>query len=135
MLKLLSQEGDVFEVENDVGIMSKLIKCMVEDSGPDEEIPLPNVKSAILIKVIEYCNHHKNSPVAEIEKPLKTIDMRQLVSEWDAEFMMIEHDMLFELIKAANYLDIKSLLDLSCAKIASMLKGKTPEQIRNTFGN
>ncbi len=34
---------------------------------------------------------------------------------------------------AANYLDIKSLLDLSCAKIATLIKGKTPEEIRKTF--
>ena len=34
---------------------------------------------------------------------------------------------------AANYLDIKSLLDLGCAKIASLIKGKTPEEIRQTF--
>lgn len=34
---------------------------------------------------------------------------------------------LFELILAANYLDIKSLLDLTCAKVASMIKGKNTE--------
>ena len=30
-------------------------------------------------------------------------------------------------------MDIKSLLDLTCAKVASMIKGKTPEEIRKTF--
>jgi len=30
-------------------------------------------------------------------------------------------------------MDIKSLLDLTCAKVASMIKGKTPEDIRKTF--
>eukprot|EP00808_Paulinella_micropora_P018058 g37916.t1 len=34
---------------------------------------------------------------------------------------------------AANFLEAKSLLDLCCAKVASMIKGKTPEQIRDTF--
>lgn len=38
--------------------------------------------------------------------------------------------MLFNLTLAANYLDIKPLLDLCCAKIASMIKNKTPEEIR-----
>jgi len=27
-------------------------------------------------------------------------------------------------------MDIKPLLDLTCAKVASMIKGKTPEQVR-----
>lgn len=30
-------------------------------------------------------------------------------------------------------MDIKPLLDLTCAKVASMIKGKTPEEIRKTF--
>ena len=37
--------------------------------------------------------------------------------------MDVPQEMLFELILAANYMDIKSLLDLSCAKVASMIKG------------
>ena len=43
---------------------------------------------------------------------------------------MFSHEVLFELILAANYLDIKSLLDLTCAKVASMIKGKNTEEIR-----
>ncbi len=30
-------------------------------------------------------------------------------------------------------MDVKPLLDLTCAKVASLLKGKTPEQIRKDF--
>lgn len=41
---------------------------------------------------------------------------------------------LFELILAANYLDIKSLLDLTCAKVASMIKGKNTEDMLASWG-
>lgn len=37
------------------------------------------------------------------------------------------------IIKAANYLDIKGLLDVTCKTVANMIKGKTPEEIRKTF--
>nr|GEX92369.1 SKP1-like protein 1A [Tanacetum cinerariifolium] len=39
----------------------------------------------------------------------------------------------FVLPIAANYLNIKSLLDLTCQTVADMIKGKTPEEIRKTF--
>ena len=36
-------------------------------------------------------------------------------------------------MQAADYLDIKSLLDLTCAKVASTFKGKTPEEFCKQF--
>ena len=107
---------------------------MIEDGGSDEEYPLPNVKSAILSKVIDYCNYHKDHPAEEITKPLRSGNLAECnVSEWDMEFVNIEKEILFELILAANYMDIKPLLELCCAKVASMIRGKTVEQIRQEF--
>ncbi|CAE7820665.1 RAD5B [Symbiodinium sp. CCMP2592] len=131
-LKLKSSQGEIFEVDPEVATMSTLIKNM--DSGTDEEIPLPNVKTAILSKVIDYCKYHKDNPPEEIQKPLKSTNLVECgVSEWDSEYVNIEQEVLFELILAANYLDIKSLLDLTCAKVASMIKGKNTEEIRKQF--
>lgn len=92
-----------------------------------------NVKGRVLAKVIEYCKQHVDSPPSAIAKPLKSANLKEIVSEWDAAFVDIEQELLFELILAANYMDIKPLLELTCAKVASMIKGKTPEEIRKTF--
>ena len=36
-------------------------------------------------------------------------------------------------LQAANYLDIKSLLDVLCRVVADMIKGRDPQDIRKTF--
>lgn len=133
MLKLVSQENDNFQIPKKVAIMSELIKTMAEGDTEEKEIPLPNVKGEVLKKVVQYMKYHSENPAKEIEKPLKSSDMGQVVSQWDADFVDVDQELLFELILAANYMDIKPLLDLTCAKVASMIKGKTPEQIRKTF--
>ena len=120
--------------------MSELVKSMMEEDGDDnddednvQEIPLPNVKAAVLRKVIEFCEHFLSEPMTEIEKPLKSQNMADVVQKWYADYVNLEQVLLFELILAANYMDIKPLLDLTCATVASMIKGKTPEDIRATF--
>lgn len=82
------------------------------------------MKAAILKKIIEYCRHARESPPAEIEKPLKSANMQDVISDkWYATFIEVDQEILFELILAANYLDIKSLLELGCASVAAMMKG------------
>jgi len=133
VLSLKSQEGEVFQVPKKICMMSELIKTMSEGDKDADDIPLLNVKAAVLKKVVEYMRYHAENPPKDIEKPLKSPNMAEVVSQWDAEFVDVDQELLFELILAANYMDIKPLLDLSCAKVASMIKGKTPEQIRKTF--
>ncbi len=68
---LVSQEGESFDVSLSVARLSELVKTMIdEDISEDEaqEIPLPNVKSTILTKVIEFSQHYKEDPMHEIEK-------------------------------------------------------------------
>ena len=55
------------------------------------------------------------------------------ITGWDAEFVKVDQATLFEMILAANFLDIKRMLDLTCKSVAEMIKGKTPEEIRKHF--
>ena len=106
---------------------------MIDDSGIEEEIPLPNVKKVILEKVVSFCTHLRDNEPPEIEKPLKSANMSELTTQWYSEFINLDQEVLFDVILAANYLDIKHLLDLSCAKVASMIKNKTVPEIRRFF--
>ena len=70
----------------------------------------------------------------DILKPLRSSTLSENnISEWDVEFIAVEKEILFELVLAANYLDLKPLLDLGCAKLATMIKGMSVEQIRKEF--
>merc|ERR1711985_9838 len=118
-VKLKSKQEEVFEVEKEVACRSVTVKNMIDDTGLDAPVPLPMVDSKILIKVIEYCKYHHK---AEHER-----------NGWDKDFVKVDDETLFNLILAANYLDIKSLLDLTCKTVADEIRGKTPEEIRIRF--
>jgi len=122
------------EVPTSVANMSVTIKNMLEDFGGSTDVPIPlhNVTAKILAKVVEYCKYHDEHPTPKTEEKKddkKTDD----IIPWDKEFCSVDQATLFELILAANYLDIKPLLDLTCKTVANMIKGKTPEEIRKTF--
>ena len=82
---------------------------------------------------MEYLEHYKDTEPKEIERPLPSQNFKECVDEFDFNFTEIDLDMIFEIILASNYLDIKPLLELASAKVASILKGKTTEEIRRTF--
>lgn len=124
-ITLKSDDGEIFEVEEAVAMQSQTIRHMMEDDCADGAIPLPNVTSNILAKVIEYCRKHKEE-AADGEN-------KEILKDWDAEFVKLDQVTLFHLIMAANYLNIKSLLDLTAQTVANMIKEKTPEEIRETF--
>ena len=129
-IKLQSSDSETFEVDVEIAKKSETIKTMLEDLGleddDDEPISLPNVNAAILRKVIEWATHHKDDPPPpedEENREKRTDD----IEPYDQEFLKVDQGTLFELILAANYLDIKGLLDVTCKTVANMIKGKTPE--------
>ncbi|KAG8470426.1 hypothetical protein KFE25_008847 [Diacronema lutheri] len=124
-IKLKSKQEELFEVEREVACRSVTVKNMVEDTGSDTPVPLPMVDSRILTKVIEYCKYHHGSETARVPEEEK--------ANWEKDFVKVDDETLFNLILAANYLDIKSLLDLTCKTVADEIKGKTPEEIRVRF--
>jgi S-phase kinase-associated protein 1 len=102
-------------------------------------------------QVLEYCEHHRGErlPTTDAESQDETRKRTTDISEWDQKFIAVDQEMLFEIILAANYLDIKPLLsvlytvslntpdildsDVGCKTVANMIKGKTPEEIRKLF--
>ena len=133
VIKLTSQEGETVQISHKAVLRSNLVKGILEDYPDDGEVPVNNVKTAILNKIKEYLEHYENQEPKEIERPLASNDFKECIDEWDYSFIDLDLDQIFELILAANYMDIKPLLELASAKIASLIKGKTTEEIRKLF--
>lgn len=117
---------------------SQTIKDFIEeDVTADVTIPLPNVSGKVLTKVIEFGTFHAGAAKKDVVSgaPAKT---EAEIKAWDAEFISASNASqglaeLFELISAANYLGMKSMLDLTCQAVALRIKGKTPDKIRKIF--
>jgi S-phase kinase-associated protein 1 len=133
MITLVSSDGEKMQISAKAAQRSQLVKGIIEDYPDDAEVPLNNVKSGILKKIKEYLEHYQDSDPKEIERPLASQNYQDCVEPWDYEFINVDLDLIFEIILAANYMDIKPLLELASSKIASIIKGKTPEEIRKTF--
>ena len=109
---------------------------MLDDLGgeddDDDPIPVPNVNGAIMRKVIEWATHHKGDPPPPEDDEFKEKKLDE-IDPWDLGFLKVDQGTLFELILAANHLDIKGLLEVTCKTVANMIKGMTTEEIRKTL--
>ena len=57
-----------------------------------------------------------------ITTPLKSNRIGEIVQEWYASFADVDQTLLFELVTAANFMDIKPLLDLTCLAVSVLIK-------------
>ena len=72
------------------------------------------------------CIYLQTKPEPEIIKPLIDTDMAKVCDDpWYVNYINVEHDVLFELIMASNYLDVTPVIELACAKLGTQMKGKS----------
>ncbi|ANZ76545.1 BA75_03389T0 [Komagataella pastoris] len=156
---IVSSDNEKFTVDRKVAEKSILIKNMLEDllsnddhNGDNDddnellrdaaavdsneldviEIPTPNVRSTVLKLIIEWCEHYKDISFPD-ENQDEDSKKTPPIDEWDKNFLNVDQEMLYEIILAANYLNIRPLLYSGCKMVAEMIRGKSPEEIRKTF--
>ncbi|KAL6899726.1 hypothetical protein ACP4OV_006384 [Aristida adscensionis] len=142
-IRLRSSDGESFEVlEERIGAASPFIKVLLDEALADGEIALPKVTGGVLSRVLEYVNRHFDpaeapppssgwgSPLADSGDRRRRSDD---LADFDCDFISVKIDTIIDLIEAANYLAIEGLLDLGCQAVAEKLRGRTVDQIRETF--
>ena len=137
-MRLECADGALLELPLSFAAKSKLIAGMLEDGfGLDEVIPISQVSKPTMEKICVFCEHLQATGCddLEIEHPLPSNDLSRHVDEWYVSFISdgVDQATLFDLALAANYLDIKPLLKLASARIATQIRSKPIEEIRRFF--
>ena len=121
-------------------MQSSLIKGLIEDGSaddPDDPLAVTQVRTSAMEKCMVFVAHMRESGTKpEIEQPLPSNDLSQDVEAWNNNTYItdqVDQALLFDIVLAANYLDIKPLLKLGSAKIGSLIKSKSIEKIRQFF--
>ena len=80
-----------------------------------------------------------------VQEDLKSFDKKFMIDvssisgeqedlkSFDKKFIKVDQATLFDIVIAANYLDIKGLMDLSCQTVTDIIKGKSVEEFQKTF--
>jgi len=148
LVNVQSADGAIFSLPIAAASLSFLIKDALpehpdedeedeEDEGAETEVPtveLMRVSSECLAKVVEWMNHYHVEPMHEIPCPLGHNSFDEVVTQsWYADWCHEDNmprDMLFEVLRAANYMSIPPLLDLACLKVTFQLHGRNADEVR-----
>ena len=130
---IILNDGKITKLSKKAADLSEFLKGM-KNITEEEQIPL-ETDSNTFEKIKEYLEHFDGNSPPEIQKPLKSTEMKNNTDEWSANFVdKLTIKELANLISASHLININSLLNLCCAKLVSLCKGKSEEEIFKTFG-
>lgn len=131
-ISLVSSEESTHIVTRREACLSKLLFTIMDADQDAGTIDLPHVQKDVLDDVIVYLRQYNGEGPPEIEKPIRSTVMKDIATEWEAEYIeRFSIKRLYKVILAAHYLDIPTLVDLGCAKVASLIRGKSPDEIKD----
>uniref|UniRef100_A0AC34FJA1 Skp1-related protein n=1 Tax=Panagrolaimus sp. ES5 TaxID=591445 RepID=A0AC34FJA1_9BILA len=136
--KLIASDNKTeFIIDERILNQSAVLKEMMEiqeKSDAEITIPLAQISAESLGNVIKFCQHYEDSepyqppagPTACLSKPSQ--------SDWDMVFLKsLSSKQLYDVICAANYLNIPRLIDAGCFRLGYMTENRTVEEIRRIF--
>ena len=132
-IQISSMEGNIYNISKKAAMRSGILKGMIEDFPDDVSFPLKSIKGNILEKIKEYLMHYKDEVPQNIEIPLKSNNFNECVNNWDFNFLGNDIDIIFDLLEAANYMDIKPLHELVSAFLGSNIRGINSNNIFKDF--
>jgi S-phase kinase-associated protein 1 len=109
---------------------SGTITEMVKDTDPGDTIPLASVPKEALDKAVEYMKKmaaFKAGAASDEDKQTWVNDYKKSMEAQD------QLPLLFQTMTAANFMNVKTLLDELCKFVAEMIAQRTPKEILDYF--
>jgi len=132
----ITADGFSYEISRKAARHSGYFRGLLEDfagfSMPDA-IPVEYISSEKFEKLLEYMNHYENSEPAQGDK-IVWRPFKEVVPEWDCQYLDMSGPELFELNASAEYLMIEPLLELIAFNMACETKDMTVEQACDFYG-
>lgn len=132
-----------FRVSKGAARLSHVVATFLDGEDDCGVVPVPEVSDVALRHIATWLQHHEAGldSMEEIPRPLPG-RVEDHIGEWDAKFMYThlvrggdekDNAMLIEVAMGANFMNIKYLLDMCCAGMATIIKGKTTAEIREVL--
>ena len=148
LVKIKTYDNKIYEVPGDIIIKSKLLDGLIEDYDyfNDKDagiIALSEVDSINFDLIIDYLQHYKDKEPKEIPKPFPERTDEEFLrgildnddNDWTYNFISkLSIEEAINLVNAADYLQIKGLIDLLAAKLAHEMCNCEVEEARQKFG-
>ncbi|XVF78016.1 hypothetical protein PTKIN_Ptkin14bG0094200 [Pterospermum kingtungense] len=128
-ITLRTADGQEFQVDEAVAMEFGTVRTFFDDNpdASEEPIPLLNVSSKCLSTLIGYCKTHLSHRGGDISNDESKAH--------DEEFLKsLDNEAIKEMILAANYLNMKDMLDMLNQAVADRIKNKSVEYVRRFFG-
>jgi len=127
---IYTSDGGEFLISRKALRLSTLLNTKAEANR--RMVYVDKISRDIFSLIGAYLNHHNGVKPAEIAKPIRSVKMEKIVEdEWDARFAnSVSKRIIFQIILGSNNIDCQSLVHLMCAKVATLIKGRSPEEIK-----
>lgn len=135
MITLVSKDGEEVTVSAQAARISGMISNIVEDLDDDDDhvdkLPLPKIDGPSLHRIVQFMNLHAQDRMLDIPLPLDGATLEENVTQAPYRDFInnLDHESLFKLLSAANYLSITPLLDLACLRVTYIIKDKSADEV------
>ena len=118
-------------------LMSNTFKNLLGDiedeDNPEFSVPILNYDKDTIVKIFEYINHLKTNSESFCNMSIEEYSQQPEIMEVENSFKIEEMETYCKMVDASDFLDIPIITESLSKRIANIIKGKEPEEIRALF--